>query len=384
MKRWEPIAYPGPDNGFGAATHRNFNQSTGERGSWPDGVGYQNIVDELCALAEAGGEVLDGNLAIQILRAVRSQAMNYRVAGGTANALTVTLDPPITAYVAGRNPLRVLTGAAPNSGAMTINVDGLGAVALVNRDGTPISSGQIAADSLLELVCAAGPTWRVLNIVPPYEAARIAFPTVITYATPGTFNWTVPATVTKVRARVWAGGGSGGNGFSAGGGGAGGGGAGYTEKVVTVFPGAVIPITVGAGGAAPASGIVAGGLPGGTSSFGPHCSATGGGGGNAAIGLIPGSPGFSLPGTGSGGDLNIQGTSGGSGANGANTDGYYTGYGGLGGTAPFGGAGGCMTTGSSQNGGFPGGGGSGGGSATGSNASGGAGGSGCVIIEFVG
>lgn len=371
------------DLGGGKMGFRSKDTVAGVPGTVVTATHLNAVQEELLAVIEKAGLAPSAANLLQLVMAVRGQQMNYRVAGGTANALTVTLDPPITAYSAGL-VLRLLTGATSNSGPMTVNVDAVGAVALVNRDGTPIAAGQIAADSLIEMVCAPGPTWRVMNIVPSYEAARIAFPTVVTYATPGTFNWTVPASVTKVRVRVWGGGGSGGNGYSAGGGGAGGGGAGYTEKVVTVVPGAVIPVTVGAGGAAPASGIVAGGLTGGASSFGPHCSATGGGGGNAAIGLIPGSPSFSLPGTGAGGDLNIQGTSGGSGANGANTDGYYTGYGGLGGTAPFGGSGGCMTTGSSQNGGFPGGGGSGGGSATGSNASGGAGGSGCVIIEFVG
>jgi hypothetical protein len=123
------------------------------------------------------------------------------------------------------------------------------------------------------------------------------------FSSNGTF--TVPSGVTKVRVRVWGGGGGGG-GSAGGGAGGGGGGGGYSEGLVTVTPGAGIPVTVGGGGAA--GGTTAG--TGGTSSF-SSVSATGGqgGSGGSGAGFLGGSGG-----TGSGGYLNFTG---GPGANGA-------------------------------------------------------------------
>lgn len=66
MKRWSPIAYPGPGD-----SHRNFNQSTGERGSWLDGDGYQQILDELTGLVEFYGLTpsdVDSGQVLEVLR----------------------------------------------------------------------------------------------------------------------------------------------------------------------------------------------------------------------------------------------------------------------------------------------------------------------------
>jgi hypothetical protein len=66
MKRWSPIAYPGPGD-----SHRNFNQSTGERGSWLDGGGYQQILDELTAIVEFYGLTpsdVDSDQVLEVLR----------------------------------------------------------------------------------------------------------------------------------------------------------------------------------------------------------------------------------------------------------------------------------------------------------------------------
>jgi hypothetical protein len=92
-------------------------------------------------------------------------------------------------------------------------------------------------------------------------------------------NFTVPAGVTSVTVELWGGGGAGGgaNGGNSnarsGGGGAGGT---FTLATVSVTPGEVIAVTVGAGGTG-VSGDA--GNPGGTSSFGTYASAIGGQGG---------------------------------------------------------------------------------------------------------
>ncbi len=70
-----------------------------------------------------------------------------------------------------------------------------------------------------------------------------------TYSTPGNYNFTVPAGVTKIMVQAWGGGGGGsnesGNGSD---GGNGGGGGGFRGGVLNVSPGDIISISVGSGG----------------------------------------------------------------------------------------------------------------------------------------
>lgn len=117
----------------------------------------------------------------------------------------------------------------------------------------------------------------------------------------GVYTFTVPALYVpnSLRVDVVGGGGGGGGGSTTSGyGGGGGGGGGLATKLVkNLSPGDTVAVTVGAGGAGmPAQNS---GITGGTSSFGIHCSATGGYGGSwAAQG--------GEPGIGIGGDLNTH------------------------------------------------------------------------------
>ncbi len=85
-------------------------------------------------------------------------------AGGTANALGVTLSPAITAYVAGQ-AIRFLTGASANSGAVTLAVNGLSALAVNTGNGTaPLRAGDLPPASLVTVV-HDGTRFRLLNVV---------------------------------------------------------------------------------------------------------------------------------------------------------------------------------------------------------------------------
>lgn len=88
----------------------------------------------------------------------------------------------------------------------------------------------------------------------------------------GTFTWTCPAGVTKVKATVISGGGGAGAAVCGWGPPSSGG---YAIGIYTVTPGTVYTITAGAGGAGNATNY---GGAGGSSSFSSFCSATGGGG----------------------------------------------------------------------------------------------------------
>lgn len=73
----------------------------------------------------------------------------YADAGGTADAITMTLTTPPTAYAAGQVFQFKATGA--NTVAPTLNVNGLGAVAIHKR-GEAIGAGEIQADDIVTCV----------------------------------------------------------------------------------------------------------------------------------------------------------------------------------------------------------------------------------------
>jgi hypothetical protein len=194
--------------------------------------------------------------------------------------------------------------------------------------------------------------------------------TTVTYTTPGSNSFVVPAGVTEVTVKIWGAGGGGGGGSTNGNGGAGGGGA-FVQSTLTTTPAESLNVIVGGGGGAGdfstggagansgdgggggghteinRSGtnlVVAGG--GGGGGGGDNSSSTPGGGGGAGGATTgqAGSASISAPGGGGGGS-----GSGGAGGNGSGQDGAA-------GSAEQGGAGGDggnsgTGTGSKNNGG---------------------------------
>lgn len=118
-------------------------------------------------------------------------------------------------------------------------------------------------------------------------------PGVAVFASQGVTAWTVPAVLKaglkKAQVMVIGGGGGGGSNVNAG---SGGGGGGIAYKLVDLTGVTSVTVTVGAGGAS--------GVNGGSSSFGAHCSATGGNNGQGGGGGTD----LGVGGIGSGGDWN--------------------------------------------------------------------------------
>ena len=135
------------------------------------------------------------------------------------------------------------------------------------------------------------------------------------FTSTGTSTWNKPSGVTKVKVYVTGGGG----GCSAVGGnrlddaGAGGAAGGTAIKIIDVSSISSVTVTVGMGGTATAynynSDVSTNTSPndGAPSSFGSHCSATGGKAGRSYYTNNAGVVGQAIPGVGSGGDINIQG-----------------------------------------------------------------------------
>ena len=80
---------------------------------------------------------------------IQDSAVIYGTAAGTANALTLTLSPAITAYVAGMT-LRVKVNTT-NTGAATINVNSVGAKNIKMQDGSALIGGEMVASRIVTL-----------------------------------------------------------------------------------------------------------------------------------------------------------------------------------------------------------------------------------------
>lgn len=306
-----------------------------------------------------------------LTRAIRSNQLNRMNAGGSANAITLTPVAPAPAFASLADlafvPLRFLA-TADNTAAVTLNVSGLGALALTWADGTPLQTGDIRTGQLI-YVFYDGTAFRLGRDTPSFGSVEV-----FTASGAFTVKSTRPHKVTVVGGG--ASGGSTGNGTGPTGGGGGAGGA-AIKRIRGLTIGATVTVTVGLGGASvagTATPVGNAGNSGSSSSFGAFCSATGGTGGVSGNSSTP-APG-GLGGIGSGGDINLRGGAGGDGTNGS------TGIGGNGGNSLFGGAGRAATIRNSpvQDGVAPG---AGGGAAyfSASTASG-AGADGIVIVEY--
>lgn len=85
----------------------------------------------------------------------------YAVAGGTADALTATLAPVPVAASAGMT-IRLLIAAA-NTGAATLNLNGLGALPIQHLDGNALRADDLIADAVMEMVCT-GTAWLLSGL----------------------------------------------------------------------------------------------------------------------------------------------------------------------------------------------------------------------------
>ncbi len=295
--------------------------------------------------------------------ATSNQSINYLI---QAALLENDTNPVVLPYYNAGNPAQPYSG--PNNSGVAQNTWRIqrvqlqvkaGAAAISGQQVTPpidngwvglyvvtVSYGQtaIGAPSIAQLAAAPFLPWKLPALRPGFASA------VQTFLTSGTF--TVPASVSQAEVEVW-GGGSGSYASFGGIASGGGSGGGYARKRVTgLITGQTIPVTIGGGGI---GGNTSGSAPGGggTSSFGPYVSATGGSL-NALASVGSPQNGATPGGNGAAGDVNIIGSSGQAG---------LLNQGGLGGGAPMGG---CQNSGTwGLPGNFPGGGASGAG--TGAN-----------------
>lgn len=83
------------------------------------------------------------------LSTARSGGVHLATVGGSATAMTLTTDPPASAYVTGML-LRFLP-VNTSSGSVTVNVDGLGPRAVLRHDLLPVAWGDLLPGRMVEM-----------------------------------------------------------------------------------------------------------------------------------------------------------------------------------------------------------------------------------------
>lgn len=89
--------------------------------------------------------------------------------GGTANAITLTLAQPISAYTPGMRVSFLV--AYDNTGATTVDIDGQGEVPLTRYDATSLQEDDMVAGSVATIVCVTASRWQLDGLRGPAGAA---------------------------------------------------------------------------------------------------------------------------------------------------------------------------------------------------------------------
>lgn len=280
----------------------------------------------------ATGSAVMANLNSHVSRLWDASALPLTSVGGTANAITASLTPPLLAgLVTGMK--FTLTWAATNTGNVTLSINGATAQPVLSASGAALTGGALVSGTraLIEWV---GTAFRVLVGAADGPAAG---PYRVTFTASGA--WTVPTGYdanARVLIRAWGGGGGGSVSGSLG---AGGGGGAYVERHLRFADlAASYTVTIGAGGTGGASASA-----GGNTTVGALITAYGG-----AAGLISpaggGGGGATSAGASTQGGRPGGGTGGSSGAAGGDASTIWGGGGGggtlEGGRAVWGGGGG--------------------------------------------
>jgi hypothetical protein len=133
----------------GNAPYINGNPAEGVGGSIPPAAVFEYPQRELLGVIEKSGIVpSDGDL-LQLAKSIRSQALNYAIDTGVADALLVAYDPPITAYTAGLT-LHVRVRAT-NNGPTSINA-GPGIRQILKMNGAVLGAADLPVGGIATFV----------------------------------------------------------------------------------------------------------------------------------------------------------------------------------------------------------------------------------------
>jgi len=116
------------------------------------------------AISDGGtGAINAANARINLGVVSQNLSELYGVTGGSANAQTLNLSPAISGYVVGQR-FFALAGFT-NTAAMTLQVNGLAAIAVVDPAGNALKGREVHAGALCEFAVVAGPNVVLLQTV---------------------------------------------------------------------------------------------------------------------------------------------------------------------------------------------------------------------------
>lgn len=207
--------------------------------------------------------------------------------GGTANAQTFTSGVTYTSVPTGLRATLKIGASLTNTGAVTLNMDGIGAVTIKDKAGADLAGGNLRAGQYAEFLYN-GTNWIFLGV-----PVGDTFVNVRVFTSNGTYP-TVTNGGVKVLVMCKGGGGSGGGNNVAGATAFGGGGGEGQEswKLTAASNLSGQTVTVGAGGTGIGANTNSDGAAGNTTSIGSVVTAGGGGGGlSCPNGGVPGAGG---------------------------------------------------------------------------------------------
>ena len=237
---------------------------------------------------------------------VQADAATYAVDTGTANAYIVAYTPTFAALTDGMSLCFRAVNA--NTGASTLNVNGIGAHTIRNNASQPLVGGEILAGQQITVIWNATNTSFLLQN--QQMVGRLI--KVTPYTTAGTFTFTPQSSTTTTRVRIAGGGGAGGGtqatGSTAATASAGGNPGGYAEFLIPNFSSGTATVVVGTAGAGSAGNPGGNGAQSSFTTAGSSVVVPGGNGGNAGAAFttfpdVVNGPGSNAAITSSGGTL---------------------------------------------------------------------------------
>lgn len=233
-----------------------------------------------------------------------NSAQDTSSGGSAANAGIITLTPAPTAYSQILfSPIRILKNGTANTGAYTLNVNGIGPIPVVFPNGAALTTGALGANSMFE-VAYDGTRFQLISY-PSSVGLGSPVPNTIYITSTGAWNFTVPTGISRIRLTL-VGAGGGGAGCSGNYTGGGGGSGGTAIYVANIASGTAITGAIGVGGTGGAAGNNDGNNGGNTTGIIGALTITAGGGQGGINGGntdVSGGAG----GSSSGGSLNMAG-----------------------------------------------------------------------------
>jgi microcystin-dependent protein len=157
VKYNQPFDQPGnPD-----AAYTDGNPTTGQNGSIPPAASIEYPQRELTNFIIDSGLTPTNSDLHQLSKSVQSGAVDFGIDGGTADALSVVLNPAPNTFTVGMT-VRIKKGASANATtAPTLNI-GLGFNTIKRSGGSACAAGDIPANSVMEYSWD-GSFWQLTN-----------------------------------------------------------------------------------------------------------------------------------------------------------------------------------------------------------------------------